>query len=303
MKKLVLFLTCISCTGVFAQQLEYALTKSTSTYSELTSPTDITTKAWTDVHNLRLPPGFNFKYFGKRYDTVRISATSGIWFSRAGDDIAFFGTENYFPQNNNNAMSPVSYIATGITPDRIVKIQFKNFRAQTSDPTDEYTVNNQIWLYETTNAIEFHFGPNTITDPNKTEFFIGIIDSDNSPYLAIDSTAAAPKLVRVINAGTFDGIPTHPVNGQVYTLTPTPKASVNQLPKPYSFYQLENGFQLMGETPGSVGIYDLSGKLVEIISNEPGQLLKHEFKDMAPGIYTINFRINDVDFIEKIIIR
>jgi hypothetical protein len=300
MKKILLFLLCTSFSGLFAQQLEYSLTKSTETYSVLTSPTDITNNAWAGAHNLRMP--FKFKYFGKSYDTVRISATSGIYFTNGGSDIVFFGTENYKAENNNKALSPISYIITGITPDRIIKIEFKNIHAQAA-ASESYIVNNQIWLYEVNNRIEFHFGPNTITDPSTDRFFIGIIDNDNSPYLAIDSTAAAPKLVRVINAGQFDGIPTHPVNGQVYGLTPTPKVSVNQLAKPYRFNQLENGFQLTGETPSSVGIYDLSGKLVETVSNVPGQVFQHELTGVAPGIYMVNFSINDTDFIEKIIVR
>lgn len=303
MKKIVLFTFFLACTSLFAQ-LEYALTKSTSTYTALASPTNMTTNAWAGEHVFRLPAGMKFKFFGKGYDTVHVSATSGIFFSYnpANTDLIFFGTENYEPQDQNTALSPVGYIVTGTTPDRVVKIEFKNFHAILADPNEDYIVTNQIWLYETTNVIEYHFGPNTITDPNADEFFIGLIDADNSPYLAIDGTAANPTLVRVTSVATFDGIATHPLNGQVYTLTPK-TVSVNRLTKPYGFTQGLNKFRLNSEEAATVGVYDISGKLVETVDHVPGQTLIHEFSNIAPGIYMVNIIINNVQFTEKILIQ
>ncbi len=302
MKKILLSILLSACAGIYAQNLDYILTHSTSTYADLSSPTDVTNNAWGSEHLMTLP--FTFKYFDTEYDTIHIAAVSGIYFSNISGsvDVIFFGTETYYPENNNPALSPVSYLVSGVAPNRILKIEFQNFYAMTS-PGEDFIVDNQIWLYETSNKIEYHFGPSLITDPIADEFYIGFIDYDNSPYYAIDSTAANPVLVRVTSAGTFNGIKTHPVDGQVYTLTPKNTSSVNKLVKPYKFNHVMNGFQFNNEKEAMIGVYDLSGKLVETVPYFPGQLLQHEFTNIAPGIYMVNICMDNLQFIEKIIIR
>jgi hypothetical protein len=303
MKKIVLFTFFLACTSLFAQ-LEYTLTKSTATYTNLTSPTSLTTNAWAGEAVFRLPAGMRFKFFGKPYDTVHVAASSGIFFSYnpSNTDLIFFGTETYYAQDNTPSKSPVSYIVTGLAPERVIKIEFRNFYGILSDTSEDYIVNNQIWLYEANNLIEYHFGGSVITDVNSNEFYIGLIDYDNSPYLAIDGTAANPTLVRVTSVGSFDGIATHPLNGQVYTLTPK-TVSVNRLTKPYGFAQGDNSFRLNSEEPANIGVYDISGKLVETIEHVPGQMLRHQFSNISAGIYMVNIVINNVQFTEKILIQ
>jgi hypothetical protein len=302
MKKILLAIFTLSFSGLFAQ-LDYQLTYSNSTYTELSGANDISNAAWSSEYVLKMP--FSFKYFDKSYDTMHImvnTAASGVFFSTAGVDLIFFGTEQYVPENDDIALSPVSYITTGQAPNRILKLQFKNIHAKAA-ADEEYTVNYQFWFHETTNKIEYHFGPNVITDINTDEFFFGMIDYDNSPYLAIDSSASKPVLTRIVNAGNFNGINTHPANGQVYTLTPKAGVSVNSLSKPYKFNHLENSFKFSASQSATVEISDLSGKSLEVIDYKAGDVLRKEFAGLSAGIYLVNIRMNETQFIEKIVVR
>ena len=55
----------------------------------------------------------------------------------------------------DNVGAVYSSVTEGVAPNRIHKIQAKNFYRYTAATN---TGNAQIWLYETTNAIEFHYG-------------------------------------------------------------------------------------------------------------------------------------------------
>jgi hypothetical protein len=304
MKKILLSLFLSSvCTGLFSQ-LDYTLTYAGSTYTGLSGATDISNKAWTSEHVMKMP--FAFKYFDSSYDTIHImmnTSVSGIFFSNGGVDLIFFGSEGYMPEDGDASLSPISYAISGVSPNRILKLQFKNIHAVLADTSERYIVNNQVWLYETSNKIEYHFGPNEITDLNITEYFIGMIDADNSPYLAISGTAAQPTLVRVTNVSTFKGINSHPLDGQVYTLSPKSNVSVNQLVRPYQFNQVENGFNFYSKDLTRIGIYDISGKLVQTVQQSPEQLLNQDLGELPAGIYLVNLLVGERQFIEKIIVR
>lgn len=303
MKKALLVISFLAFIGVRAQ-LDYTLTYSTSTYTELSGATDISTTAWTSYFHNKLP--FTFEFFGKPYDTINIMANSssaGIFFSSTGVDFIFFGAESYYPGNNDPSMSPISYLVTGTSPDRILKVQFKNINAVCQDTAEDYIVNNQVWLYEGSNKIEYHFGPNMITDLNVTDYFIGIIDYDNSPYLAIDSTADHPKLVRVFNAGAFEGIHSHPANGQVYTLTPSGNTGVHSVVKPYAFANTPQGFMVNPGYDAHIALYDASGRTIGEFDARANERSAYHCEQVSSGIYLVKIEMGTQQFIEKIIIR
>ena len=171
-----------------------------------------------------------------------------------------------------------------------------------SDPSFDYILNNQIWLYETSNIIEFHFGNNSVTDPVYDEFFIGLIDFDNSPYYAIDGSATSPVLVRVQNSGTFDGIPAYPTNGLVYTLTPK-VSDIETILKPYTFSSDFNKFSINTSTDFIVNITDINGKAIDTNRFQSDANGTYFLSDIAAGIYLVNIQIGNNQFVEKIIVR
>lgn len=298
MKKLLLFLFISSVFSVSAQ-LDYSLTKSNSTYAELSGSTDVSAAAWNSMHTMSLP--FQFTYFGNTYNNIYITF-DGFFFSDTGDDYVFYGTDNYMPELALPTQSPISYQLTGSSPSRILKVQWKNIRESTADTAFDYYLNTQIWLYEGSNKIEYHFGNSSVTDPTFNSFYIGLIDYDNSPYLAIDSSAANPVLVRVLNAGLFDGIPAYPGSGLVYTLTPK-VSSVKEVSKPYTFRAAYNSFSLKSETNCSVSVCDISGKMINASSLEHDGNGNYTLHGMSAGIYLVIINTGIAILTEKIIVR
>lgn len=298
MKKYLLILTFISFLSVQAQ-LDYSLTKSNSTYTALSGATDISVAAWNSNFSVAMP--FQFKFFGNTYNNLYITF-DGCYFSDTGDDYVFYGTDNFKPENGLANFSPISYLITGTSPNRIIKIEWKNVRETNSDPSFDYILNNQIWLYETSNKIEYHFGNNSVTDPVYNEFFIGIIDYDNSPYYAIDSNANNPVLVRVQNSGTFNGIPSYPTNGLVYTLTPK-VSDIESIVKPYTFSSDINKFSINTSSDYVVNITDINGKAIDTNGLQSDANGTYILTNIAAGIYLVNIQIGNNQFVEKIIVR
>jgi hypothetical protein len=301
-KKLTIAFICVLSFLNLSSQTEYSFTHSTATYADLTGQTTIN-QVWDyDDYILALP--FNFKYFGKNYDTMYIGINS-VYFTEDGDDNIFMGSDNYIPENDDQSLSPISYIISGVSPNRIVKIQYKNIHALLIDEEEQYYANYQMWFYETSSKFEFRFGPNMITDLNFTEFFIGFIDADNSPYLAITGTAANPSLIRVMSALSFKGIPSHPLNGQVYTFNPVtnPNTSLtNIINQNYSFGQTENGFSFLSHSNAQIEIYNTEGKLVKSIETIKDIQTHESTKQLSNGVYILKFSINNQLYTEKLIV-
>ena len=281
-------------------QLDYSLTYSNSTYTELSGATDISVNAWTNSHNMSMP--FQFTYFGQKYNNIYITF-DGFYFSDTGDDYIFYGTDNFKPKGNIPTESPISYLLTGSSPNRILKMQYKNINEATVDVSLEYSLNTQIWLYENNNVIEYHFGTTVITDPSFTTFYMGVIDFDNSPYLAIDSSAASPVIVRVLNAGTFNGISSYPSRGKVYTLTPKKTSIVGNNVLPYSFVQGVNTFGIQCVHEFKLSVLDINGRDLSKSLKFDSNSNKYSLNGCAAGMYILNIQVGNQIFTEKIILE
>lgn len=296
MKKLLLFLS-IAILGNLNAQLDYKLDFSTSTYSELSGATDISADAWSTGKTISLP--FSFEYWGRTNNKL-IVTFDGIYFSDTTSDYIFYGTDNYTPIGGVQSASPISYEISGTSPNRIFKVQYKNVTDQDFDTSWNYNVNVQIWLQENGNKVEFHFGNSSITDPNFNKNYIGVIHYSGSPYYAIDGTAAAPSLVRVLNAGSFDGIATYPVSGQVYTLSQTKTSIKEEYVKPYSFKSFNNSIEIESEQNYKVEVIDINGRATSIGNLEGIASNSYDLSNLASGIYVVKISIGNAIYSEKI---
>ncbi|MDP2176737.1 MAG: T9SS type A sorting domain-containing protein [Bacteroidota bacterium] len=301
-KKSTLFLLTLLASFNLTSQTEYSFTHSSATYTDLTETTLIN-QVW-DYDDFTISLPFKFKYFGVEYDTMYVGINS-VYFTQSGADNIFMGSDNYIPQDDNSALSPISYVINGTTPNRILKVQYKNINAQLQDPQEEYSANYQMWFYETSSKFEFRFGPNVITDLNFTSFYYGFIDADNSPYLAISGTAANPSLIRVMNALAFAGIPTHPLNGQVYTFNPTtsPSTSLRSISNVnYTLGQSQNYFTLLSQSNAQLEIINSEGKSIKSIEIDKDKLITESTELLAKGVYILKISSNNQLFTEKLIV-
>jgi len=279
-------------------QLDYSLTYSRSTYTELTGATNVSVDAWSNASVRSLP--FTFKFFGQAYSNIYITF-DGVYFSDTGSDYIFYGTDNFKPKGNIPTESPISFVVSGSAPNRILKVQYKDINEATVGGSYVYSINNQIWLYEGTNVIEYHFGNSVITDPKFTAFYMGLIDGDDDPYLGIDNTAAAPTLIRV--TAMPKGIPSYPTNGQVYTLTPKRSSIVAVNALPYTFIQGGNSFSVKSNEEYKLSALDINGRDITKYLKLDNNSGKYSLNGCAAGLYILNIEVGNQIFTEKILLQ
>ena len=143
--------------------------------------------------------GFSFDFMGTLYtqfsvnsngqmrlgstivaSNASIAASAPLIAPMAGDNSTGLGTD----------LDPISYVVTGTAPNRILKIQWKNFNIPYSSTATGG--NMQVWLYETTGKIEMIYGAMTC---NST--------TTRSTYLASSNTATTAGFITLSATPTF----------------------------------------------------------------------------------------------------
>jgi len=81
--------------------------------------------------------------------------------------------QNYFPGGT------LEYSTVGTAPNRILIVQWNNW-GRFATPLCHF--NFQIWLYETTNAIEFHYGNCTSGFNGSLPFEVGLVGNGSSDF-------------------------------------------------------------------------------------------------------------------------
>ncbi len=161
---------------------DYSFDVRTESYSNLQNSTSLNNgEIWDDPQYV-IPVGFDFRYFSQTITEVSLSdfglgaflsASSGTIGTTAilipySMDIADRGllTEN---SSNPKSLSNISYVLEGSKGNQILKIEWNNagfFADMDSNQTSTDYVNLQVWLFEGSNAIEVHFGPKLISQPD-----------------------------------------------------------------------------------------------------------------------------------------
>ncbi|MDG1333136.1 MAG: T9SS type A sorting domain-containing protein [Crocinitomicaceae bacterium] len=133
---------------------------------------------WDDPY-FNVPIGFTFEYFGESTTTIDIS-DDGLGGILSVGDCAIDPTFSYLVAYGTDiidrgydgaaSLSNISYKTEGTAGSRICKIEWNNvgFYSGTNDMNGDRIdfLNFQLWLYETSNAVEIRFGPKSITEPS-----------------------------------------------------------------------------------------------------------------------------------------
>ncbi|HET6225268.1 MAG TPA: T9SS type A sorting domain-containing protein [Bacteroidia bacterium] len=316
MKKFLLSLTtalCFYATQINAQAT-YSFSQSTETYANLTSATVISNQYWDDfsVFTLKLP--FAFTYFGKSFDTVyAMGGFEGFDYDGAG---TFLSYELYTFDNGMKDVSgtaTISYEVSGSAPNRILKIQTLNAGFE-SDDTDADYANLQLWLYETTNVIEIHYGPSSIANANTWPFSscmgpsVGLA-KDQSTYYLLSGDASNPTASSTVPSICVAGAPPQ---DKVYRFTPV-SSGVNELNNtiPITIYpNPSNGaFTILSES----ATYSNSQTYVSV-KNALGQEMYREqisldgrgqtiYTNLPTGMYFVQVGNEKIYTVKKIIIE
>lgn len=188
-----------------------------------------------------LPLGFDFKYNGATYSTfcvntngflvmgdVSVATGQGVAFANNGPSgrvlasaagsnevIAGFNMDLAAQQS-----SELTYQTLGTAPDRMLVVQWKEYQVY-SRAANTDTINFQIILYETTNAIEVRYGHIVYTHPTGGTAQAGLRGSSPNDFNARTGTDWINTLAATTNT---EGLPvadtTFFLSGQVFNWYP-----------------------------------------------------------------------------------
>lgn len=241
----VLFV-CALC-SVHAQAI-YNFSKLSSTYTEQTGLTNIHNNSpWTEDGlsegwNYTLP--FNFNINGVNYKFVAFQGAQLRLFSMNMDEIILSSTGIYVADKSvsgaTTSISPIGYKVEGAVGSRIFKFQLKN--AGSSVEKYFYNLNNmylnvQVWLYEGTNVIEYHIGPNNINNYSyeaEEKRYFGLVDASSESFICTLATDAQnPTYTELTDldliSATNSGFSNYPLANTVYRFTPVGNASMGDV--------------------------------------------------------------------------
>lgn len=174
MKKRTLF-TAALFAATFASAQDYTFSVLNQPYQELVGATSLTQGQVWDDPSLVIPIGFDFEYFNTHEDTIYIenglgadlefmSPISGVYriLGATDEDIIDRG------YTTGDSDSDISYKLEGTAPNRILKIQWKNvgfYYDYDDDGVCQDFANFQVWLFETSMKVEYHYGLWSVTQP------------------------------------------------------------------------------------------------------------------------------------------
>lgn len=325
MRKIISILLLVVSFSLYAQNCTYNFSVSTGTYQNLTNNTSLNNGAVWDDPLYAVPVGFNFEICGNTYGTVYISdwGYGGSLFSEK-NPAGVLSMIVPFAQDiidrghlSGVSQSPLSYKTVGTTGNRILKIEWNNvgFLGNQSD-----YMNFQVWLYENTNAVAFHYGPSSVspssfegeTGPNT--FFWPQINWDTGsfpePGYVLTGNPSNPTLF-VINPNNPSPPPSSTTlngmipPGTIYTFTPdnlSIKANENIVfsvfPNP-----VENTLHIQTNTAVilyKIEIFSLTGQHVETFTKIKKDQIN--MAELASGIYFVKVtNTKGVSGIRKII--
>lgn len=228
------FLFCFAAVqNISAQGVAgYTFTPSSGTFTPLAGATVITPVSGDsdDGRFSPVPIGFTFKFDGTNF--TQVSACTNGWmsfptatnFARVNTLDGTLGGPNrpfvapFF--DDHDISGSVSYLTTGVAPNRVFTMQWLNARWNYLAPTA--SISFQVKLYETTNRVQFIYRQEAgavVAGDATFGASIGLAGTatGSGSYLSLNNSSAAPTA-----SSTTDttNISTRPATGQTYTFAP-----------------------------------------------------------------------------------
>ncbi len=224
MKKFILyFLVFILCSKLSAQ-IGYTFAGVAGAFTPNAAPTVLHAASVDDATSASTAIGFTFQYGCINYTTFQVS-TNGVMFlgtAAAGTNL----TNNLTASADRPAIAPlwddlktsttgnVNYKLTGITPNRILTVEWLNMLWSFSGAAA--AVSFQAILYETSNRIDFVYrqDPGAIVINGAS---IGLGGQASGDFYSLNGTGAAPAASKLVETTSLS---TKPATGQIYRWDP-----------------------------------------------------------------------------------
>lgn len=261
MKKILLS-TTLALSAFLGNAQDYNFAVLDQPYAELSSGTALNNKVWF-YNNFTIPMPFQIQIFGQEISSLSLS--NGILYADDSNNTdmqyqlfaqnAELLDGGYIignPTHNNNvanSQSPLKYQVDGVEGNRILKVEVSN--AANGNENFDYDTTNmrisfQFWFYENNQMIEFHYGPNSITNFNiffndystsgqltpNFNVMIAKVRYEPNPNPNLDDIAIPEKIVTLSGAGN---------NPTAQTITnPAEIGKLTSYPQSGKVYQFSN---------------------------------------------------------------
>ena len=255
MKKITLLACFLIATLASKSQVmyPYTFTPLTESYTNLVGAANLTIgNAWDDT-TMTVPLGFTFKWAlaNRNIDSIVID-TDGILYAPQDyvqavlnpirSMMAYQADMVDRGYNNSSApVSPVSFVKTGAVGSRICKIEFKNAGFYSDNSSMDFA-NFQVWLYETSNIIEYRYGSSSVSNVQIS------FDGRNGPYINLlyKTTINVANQTIILDSCTY-------ISGNAATVAAinpsTPIDYLNQPPANFAFSGLPSNGQVFRFAP------------------------------------------------------
>jgi Secretion system C-terminal sorting domain len=230
MKKIysLLFLLFIG-TKIVAQSINYNFTPVNGAFIYNVAPTALGSlgSGVDDALSAATNIGFTFQYGCVNYTQFKASSNGWLTFNTAitGSN----NTNNLATSTDRPIIAPlwddlatgaagnVNYKLTGVTPNRILTIEWKQMEWRYTATT--WGLSFQVKLYETSNRIEFVYDRNgtNILNLDTPDGSIGLSGTTSGDYYSLDGTGASPLASKTVETTTLS---TKPATGQIYQWDP-----------------------------------------------------------------------------------
>ncbi len=175
-----------------AQVLPYTFEVLNEPYTELTDAESLNGNTnWEDPDYL-IPIGFDFYGFGDWNSEMTFGGVFGYGGelflgsfdgSQPLNHLCPYGLDIHDPNvgTNNPPAGHIYQKLDGVAPNRICKIEWRNV-GFFLDPSGTMRMNFQMWLYETSNRIEFRYGPSENFNLDEVQELTGIFIGLSSDF-------------------------------------------------------------------------------------------------------------------------
>lgn len=310
-KNLLLIVGLIVINVGLAQPYNFSQTQ--TPYSDLTNATVLTTSApWTYATTFTVPVIFGFDFMGTTYYQWYVEGGGFTFFDVNYYHLALPFMVKLQSKGSIGSNSPISYQLDGVSPNRILKVQWKNagFYYDTTS-----TINFQTWIYETSNILEVHVGPGNV--PNPTLVYqendsygpvVGLFEFNSQNNCTYSNWLSGAPNAAVVNNPTGSiwlygiSLSGTPASGTVYIFDPNANSiaesssvSISLYPNPASDFVAVGGEQLIE----SCGIYSMDGSLISTQIPTANRLFTG---DLPTGMYLIEIETQGVISRQKLLI-
>ncbi len=230
MKKIysLLFLLFIG-TKIVAQSINYNFTPVNGSFVYNVAPTALGSlgSGVDDALSAATNIGFTFQYGCVNYTQFKASSNGWLTFNTAitGSN----NTNNLATSTDRPIIAPlwddlatgaagnVNYKLTGVTPNRVLTIEWKQMEWRYTATT--WGLSLQVKLYETSNRIEFVYDRNVgpATNLDSPSASIGLSGTTSGDYYSLNGTGGTPLASKIIETTTLS---IKPSSGQVYQWDP-----------------------------------------------------------------------------------